>query len=43
MGVSAEAGLRAAEAIFEPVYESADAKEGPLAFQQKRKPNWRGI
>lgn len=42
MGVSAEAGLRAAEAIFEPVYESADAKEGPLAFQEKRKPNWRG-
>lgn len=42
MGVGAEAGLRAAEAIFEPVYESADAKEGPLAFREKRKPNWRG-
>lgn len=42
-GVPAEAGLRAAEAIFESVYKSADAKEGPLAFQEKRKPNWRGI
>ena len=41
LGVSAEAGLRAAEAIFEPIYESADAKEGPLAFQEKRRPNWR--
>lgn len=42
MGVTADTGLRAAEAIFEPVYESEDAKEGPLAFKEKRKPNWRG-
>lgn len=40
MGVSVEAGLRAADAIFEPVYNGADAKEGPLAFKEKRKPNW---
>ena len=41
-GVSVEEGLRAAEAIFELVYNSADAKEGPLAFKEKRKPNWLG-
>jgi enoyl-CoA hydratase len=31
-----------ADRIFEPVYRSEDAVEGPLAFREKRKPNWRG-
>lgn len=26
--------------IFRPVYESEDAREGPLAFREKRAPNW---
>lgn len=34
--------LAAAELIFEPVYNSEDAVEGPLAFKEKRKPVWRG-
>ena len=34
--------LRAADRIFEAVYRSEDAIEGPLAFREKRKPNWRG-
>jgi enoyl-CoA hydratase/carnithine racemase len=42
MGVSEEAGLQAAAEIFEPVYNSADAQEGPRAFHEKRKPNWSG-
>jgi enoyl-CoA hydratase/carnithine racemase len=41
-GVSVEEGLRASEAIFAPIYSSEDAQEGPLAFREKRKPNWRG-
>jgi enoyl-CoA hydratase/carnithine racemase len=41
-GVSVKEGLRAAEAIFEPIYNSEDAQEGPLAFREKRKPNWQG-
>lgn len=31
-----------AEALFEPVYLSADALEGPRAFQERRTPVWRG-
>ena len=34
--------LRAADRIFETVYRSEDAIEGPLAFREKRKPNWHG-
>ena len=41
-GVSVEEGLRASEMIFGPVYGSEDAQEGPLAFREKRQPNWRG-
>ena len=41
-GVSIEEGLRASEAIFEPIYNSEDAHEGPRAFREKRRPNWRG-
>ena len=31
-----------AEALFRPVYDSDDAQEGARAFQQKRKPLWKG-
>ncbi|MGK2880234.1 MAG: enoyl-CoA hydratase/isomerase family protein [Mycobacterium sp.] len=31
-----------AEAIWEPVYRSADAQEGPTAFREKRTPVWTG-
>lgn len=32
----------AAEAIWEPVYRSADAREGPVAFRDRRRPIWQG-
>jgi enoyl-CoA hydratase/carnithine racemase len=31
-----------AERIWEPVYRSADAQEGPAAFRDKRPPVWTG-
>ena len=31
-----------ADRIWDPVYRSADAQEGPLAFREKREPRWRG-
>ncbi len=34
--------FRAADAIWEPVYLSEDAQEGPAAFAQKRRPVWKG-
>ena len=31
-----------ADALWEPVYLSADAQEGPRAFAEKRRPQWQG-
>jgi len=36
------AGLRAAHHLFEQVYRSEDAIEGPRAFSEKRAPRWSG-
>ncbi len=36
------AALDAAQHLFEPVYLSADAQEGPRAFAEKRAPVWQG-
>ena len=40
--VGASEAVTAADRLFERVYLSEDAIEGPLAFREKRKPNWRG-
>ena len=34
--------FRAADEIWEPVYQSEDAQEGPAAFREKRRPAWKG-
>jgi enoyl-CoA hydratase/carnithine racemase len=43
---AAERGWRAAldegDRLFEPVYRSEDAQEGPRAFREKRAPQWKG-
>jgi enoyl-CoA hydratase/carnithine racemase len=43
---AAEHGWREAldegDRLFEPVYRSEDAQEGPRAFREKRRPQWRG-
>lgn len=36
------AGLRAAQHLFESVYLSDDAQEGPRSFAEKRAPRWQG-
>jgi enoyl-CoA hydratase/carnithine racemase len=44
--LSAEHGwsdaLNAGDELYEPVYLSEDAQEGPTAFKEKRAPNWQG-
>jgi enoyl-CoA hydratase/carnithine racemase len=40
--LSMAADYAAADAIWEPVYKSADAQEGPRAFAEKRPPRWQG-
>jgi len=36
------AGLAQAHRLYAPVYDSDDAREGPLAFAEKRTPKWKG-
>lgn len=36
------AGLEEGDRLFEPVYLSQDAQEGPRAFREKRAPKWSG-
>lgn len=31
-----------ADTLWDPVYRSEDAQEGPRAFREKRRPDWRG-
>jgi enoyl-CoA hydratase len=42
MDVGRREGLDAAKLIYEKVYASQDAIEGPKAFAEKRKPVWKG-
>ncbi len=42
MSLGLEAGLTEAKRIYEPVYSSEDAQEGPRAFREGRKPRWIG-
>ena len=36
------AALDAADDLYEPVYLSEDAQEGPRSFAEKRPPQWKG-
>ena len=36
------AALDAADELYEPVYLSEDAQEGPRSFAEKRPPQWQG-
>jgi len=42
MDVGRKDGIEAAKKIYEKVYNSEDAIEGPRAFAEKRKPVWKG-
>ncbi len=42
MDLGCGAGFNEAKRIYEKVYRSEDAQEGPRAFAEKRKPVWRG-
>ncbi len=41
-GLSPEEAAAVANRIYEPVYASDDAQEGPRAFTEKRPPRWQG-
>jgi enoyl-CoA hydratase/carnithine racemase len=41
-GATLASALDEGDRIWEPVYESEDAQEGPRAFREKRAPVWRG-
>ena len=41
-GASLADALDEGDRVWEPVYESEDAQEGPRAFREKRAPVWRG-
>lgn len=41
-GATLADALDAGDRIWQPVYESEDAQEGPRAFREKRAPVWRG-
>lgn len=42
MSLGCESGFARAKEIYEPVYASEDAQEGPRAFAEKRPPHWLG-
>jgi enoyl-CoA hydratase/carnithine racemase len=42
MDLGLKVGFEKAIEIYQSVYESEDAKEGPRAFAEKRKPKWKG-
>lgn len=42
MDLGYERGIEEAHKLYEPVYASEDAVEGPRAFAEKRKPVWKG-
>ena len=41
-GLSPDEAAAVADKIYDPVYASDDAQEGPQAFAQKRPPRWQG-
>lgn len=42
MSAGCDAGLLMANRIYQDAYASQDAQEGPRAFAEKRKPDWKG-
>jgi enoyl-CoA hydratase len=42
MNMGLDAALETGRQVCEPVYASEDAREGALAFREKRKPQWKG-
>jgi enoyl-CoA hydratase len=42
LGLNLEEAFALESEISSEVFQSEDAKEGPLAFAEKRKPNWTG-